>query len=76
VIKVDLVQIGRYQGQSRREETKEVKRSISIILPVRMEFLRSTGGFRFGVPLCGGLVCSENERLAFQRYIGLLGHPL
>jgi hypothetical protein len=24
------------------------------------------GGFRFGVPLCGELVCSENERLAPQ----------
>jgi len=24
------------------------------------------GGFRFGVPLCGGLVCSEHERLALQ----------
>ena len=24
------------------------------------------GGFRFGVPLCGGLVCSENEWLALQ----------
>ena len=33
------------------------------------------GGFRFGVPLFGGLVCSENERLALQLYIGLLGHP-
>jgi hypothetical protein len=24
------------------------------------------GGFRFGVPLCGGVVCSENERPAPQ----------
>jgi hypothetical protein len=24
------------------------------------------GGFRFGVPLCGWLICSENERLALQ----------
>jgi hypothetical protein len=24
------------------------------------------GGFRFGVPLFGGLVCSENERLTLQ----------
>jgi hypothetical protein len=24
------------------------------------------GGFGFGVPLRGGLVCSENERLALQ----------
>jgi hypothetical protein len=24
------------------------------------------GGFRFGVPLCSWLICSENERLALQ----------
>jgi hypothetical protein len=30
------------------------------------------GGFRFGVPLCGGLVCSENERLALQAALHLV----
>jgi hypothetical protein len=24
------------------------------------------GGFRFEVPLCGSLICSEDERLALQ----------
>jgi hypothetical protein len=24
------------------------------------------GGFRFGVPLCSWLICSENERLALK----------
>jgi len=36
-------QLAQRAGQSRREQTKELKLSISIVLQALMEFLRTTG---------------------------------